>query len=77
MSWWRIGRNKQAEATGTTTLPPCPHMALLPHWDRVEDMGRDELATSFRCESCHTQFAPAEAAALRAAEVERLHRLME
>lgn len=30
----------------------CPHTALTPRWDRPEDMGKEDLASSFRCDTC-------------------------
>ena len=50
----------------------CPHTALLPHWDSVSDMGHEDRATSFSCDSCGATFSPAEAKSLRASEAERL-----
>lgn len=32
----------------------CHHTVLTPHWDRMEDIGKDELASSYHCESCGT-----------------------
>jgi hypothetical protein len=58
---------------GTTE---CPHSVLIPHWDNVADMGKTERADSFRCDACHREFTPGEAAALRATEGERLRRLV-
>ena len=53
--------------------PPCPHTALIPRWDNVHDMGREDLASGFVCEACHDEFTPAEASALREGSVtERL-----
>ncbi len=54
-----------------------PHVALVPRWDRAEDMGHEDLATAFRCQGCSTDFTPAEAGRLRASEAERLRRIME
>ena len=45
--------------------PPCPHAVLMPRWDSVADMGKDDLATRFVCEACHQEFTPEEARALR------------
>jgi hypothetical protein len=33
----------------------CPHTALAPHWDSLDDMGKNELAT-YTCESCGRTF---------------------
>jgi hypothetical protein len=52
-----LGRDKPQEkaatAQQTTDLdaPECPHTAMTPHWDSLDDMGKDELAT-YNCEAC-------------------------
>ena len=35
----------------------CPHTALTARWDKTEDIGKSDLATSFRCESCGETFS--------------------
>lgn len=35
----------------------CPHTALTARWDRSEDIGKNDLATGFRCESCGEMFS--------------------
>lgn len=50
----------------------CLHTVLLPHWDRIEDMGHADRATSFRCQSCNEQFTPEQAQRLQQTEAERL-----
>ena len=52
----------------------CEHVTLIPKWDRAEDMGRDDRASMFRCESCGQEFTPAEATRLRATEAARVQR---
>jgi hypothetical protein len=42
---------------------PCPHLALVPHWDSVEDMGKRESITSYLCTACGETFARAKAQA--------------
>ena len=67
-----FGSNGKKESVAVET-PPCPHTALVPHWDSVNDMGREELATRFSCEACHEDFTPTEARVLRGGSVtERL-----
>ena len=39
----------------------CPHTALVPRWDSVEDMGREARATAYFCEGCERTFTPEEA----------------
>ena len=44
-----------------TFAPDCPHKALIPRWDSVEDMGKEDRATSYFCEGCERTFTPEEA----------------
>jgi hypothetical protein len=70
-----FGKSKTAEAGGATATveaPLCPHSVLVPRWDSIEDMGREDKATHFLCEACGRSFTPGEAAQLRASEAERL-----
>ncbi len=67
----RRGTSEQAQTT-EVEAPSCPHVALTPKWDNVEDMGKDSKATSFTCTACGESFNPEEAERLRATEAERL-----
>jgi hypothetical protein len=44
---------KKKDAEPLPDLPPCTHRVLVPRWDRVEDMGRDDRVTAYQCETCH------------------------
>jgi hypothetical protein len=57
-----LGNKKESVAL---EAPPCPHAVLLPRWDSVADMGIEDRATAFTCESCHEVFTPEEARALQ------------
>lgn len=35
----------------------CPHKALVPRWDSVDDMGKIDRATGFHCEACGSDFS--------------------
>ena len=50
---------KPEEEAPVTTLE-CPHTALMPRWDSVDDMGKDDKVVSYRCESCGETFSPEE-----------------
>ncbi|HYM15848.1 MAG TPA: hypothetical protein VEZ14_09830 [Dehalococcoidia bacterium] len=79
MSWLkklRRDREEGAPAADAPATPDCPHYVLVPRWDNVADMGKDELATSFRCEACAREFSPSEAQALRDTEAERVRNLV-
>ncbi len=50
----------------------CPHTTMTPRWDSVDDIGKQDRATGFRCEGCGQMFNPEETIMLRAGEAERL-----
>jgi hypothetical protein len=66
------GGNKQAAAVETGPVVECPHSVLVPRWDSVQDMGIEEKATRYMCESCKEIFEPAEAQRLRDTLAERI-----
>jgi hypothetical protein len=66
------GRPETTEQPVALEAPPCPHVALLPHWDSLDDMGHEDKAVYFYCDSCGQQFSPDEARALRDTEAERI-----
>jgi hypothetical protein len=41
--------------------PSCPHTALVPRWDSIQDMGKEDKATSYFCQGCGRSFSPEEA----------------
>lgn len=51
--------------TGVVEAPPCPHTALVPRWDSVDDIGHEDRATHYYCESCGQTFSPNEAEGLK------------
>lgn len=52
--------SEMPEAT-TTESTTCPHTALVPRWDSIEDMGKEDRATSYFCQGCERTFSPEEA----------------
>ena len=62
------GGNKPATVTTTAATPSveCPHAVLVPRWENVQDMGIEDKATRYMCESCKQMFSPQEANDLRA-----------
>jgi hypothetical protein len=71
---------RRSPEAGTAVEPQersCLHGALIPRWDSVEDMGKEERATSYRCDSCGSEFTPHEVHELRAQALERLRDLSE
>jgi hypothetical protein len=75
MKWLRR-RHDGGSATvePTTDAPPCEHLVLIPRWDNVDDIGREDRVAGERCEACGADFTPEEAAHLRATEASRLQR---
>ena len=69
----RLGR-AGTTATAPDGVPPCPHTALTPRWDSVEDMGNEAKVTSYTCQGCNQAFTPTEGRTLLATEAERLRR---
>ncbi len=50
----------------------CPHTTMTPRWDSVDDIGKHDRATGYRCEGCGQMFTPEEESMLRSGEAERL-----
>ncbi len=73
-----LHRTATVQPTSTAVEPaPCMHGALVPRWDNVSDIGQEDKATSYRCDSCYKEFTPEEARVLRAIGIERLRNLGE
>jgi hypothetical protein len=49
-----FGRSEKPEEADSTP-ENCPHTALVPHWDRPEDMG-DKTRAMYRCDACGATF---------------------
>ena len=65
---------QRGEQPSTLDVPPCPHTTLVPRWDSVADMGKEDKVTSYTCEGCAQSFTGAEGRALRQTEAERVQR---
>ena len=77
MDWMKFGRKKESTTAKTVVdSASCLHAALAPRWDRAEDIGHDDRASSFRCDACQTIFTADEVAVLREREAERLRELL-
>jgi len=63
---------KKQEVVAEAIQVECPHSVLVARWDSVQDMGIEEKATRFMCESCKEMFEPAEAQRLRDTLSERI-----
>ena len=71
-----LGRKKSA-ATVVVEALPCQHTVLVPRWDAPADIGIEDRAISYTCESCGDQFTPAETRELRESLAERLREAAE
>ena len=47
----RLFRRGESQPTALAEVE-CPHTALTPRWDALEDIGKEDRATAFKCESC-------------------------
>jgi hypothetical protein len=64
--------SKGKEAEASTAVIDCPHAVLVPRWESVQDMGREDKITRYMCEACHEEFAPDVAMKLRDTINERM-----
>ena len=60
-----FGGGKKQQAAVAEIAVDCPHSVLVARWDSVADMGHDDKATRFMCETCHEEFTPEQAKELR------------
>jgi hypothetical protein len=73
-----FGGKKQQQPTAVAEpLVECPHAVLVPRWDSVQDMGHEDKATRYMCESCREVFTPEQAAQLRDSIAERMTAALE
>jgi len=74
MSWLKKLRGSREGATPTALeeAPTCPHATLIPRWETADEIGKEELASGFRCDACGEEFTPDQAAFLRATEAARI-----
>ena len=68
---FRREETRAAEAPAVE-VPPCPHVALIPHWDSAADMGKPDKASRYTCESCGAAFSREEGERLLAQETARI-----
>jgi hypothetical protein len=65
------GKSKGTEAT-PVVVGECIHAVLVPRWENVQDMGKEDKITRYMCEACHQEFAPDVAQHLRDTINERM-----
>jgi hypothetical protein len=65
-----FGRSSETETAPARPIEEvqaeCPHSTVTGRWDSVEDMGHEDRATKFVCESCQAEFTIEEMRDLRA-----------
>ncbi len=61
------GKKSTATVVERSSTADCVHGVRIPHWDSVADMGHDDRASYFVCESCGSRFTPEESAAIHVA----------
>ncbi|MDA0365706.1 MAG: hypothetical protein O2843_07555 [Chloroflexi bacterium] len=74
MSWLSKIMGRKAAKAAPPIAVQSPHVTLVPRWDSAEDMGHEDRASSYKCDSCASTFTPVEARELRRTEAERLAR---
>ena len=67
-----FGGGKKQQSAVAEIAVDCPHSVLVARWDSVQDMGHEDKATRFMCETCHEMFSPEEARQLRDTMAERV-----
>jgi len=73
MKWLRKRHHDETtKAADVGATPVCEHIMLIPKWDSVDSMGRDDEISSFRCDACGAEFTAEEGARLRATEAARV-----
>jgi len=48
----RLFGRRETPAEVVAAEPECPHTALAPHWESVEDIGHSDRVSSYRCDAC-------------------------
>jgi hypothetical protein len=67
-----FGGGKKEQAAVAEIVVECPHSVLVARWDSVADMGHEDKATRYMCETCHEEFTPEVARQLRDTMAERV-----
>lgn len=71
MRFWKR-RTQEASVVEQVEARECPHVTLVPRWGSAADIGIEDRASAYLCDSCKRTFEPQEARALRSSEAERL-----
>lgn len=75
MRFFRRGEDESSSAqVADTASETCEHVLLVPHWDSPENMGIEDKASSYRCNTCEESFTREEEEVLRRTEADRIRR---
>lgn len=67
-----FGRTENQAADEPPSQKSCHHLSAVPHWDNPDDMGIEERASSYTCQSCMLSLDPEQYDLARTAEMDRL-----
>ena len=70
-----FGKNEE-KPTEEQPQVVCLHTVLLPRWDNIDDMGKQDLISGYTCQSCGETFTAAEGRALQNKEADRIQELI-
>ena len=76
MSWFKHHSTNPSSAAVADHISSCPHVALVPRWDRLEDMGHEGRVSWLQCQACGARLTAIEAAK-RLTEADCLHAALE
>ena len=74
MRFFRRGGDSGSTGMAEDVSETCEHVLLVPHWDSPENMGIEDKASSYRCNSCDEEFSREEEEILRRTETDRIRR---
>ncbi len=75
MRFFRRGEEQSSSAQVAEAAPEtCECVLLVPHWDDPANMGVEEKASSYRCNTCGESFTREEEEVLRGTEADRIRR---
>lgn len=66
------GKKQQEESVAVADNADCQHTVLVARWENVQDMGHEDKASRYMCETCHEMFSPDQARELQDAAAKRL-----
>lgn len=74
MRFLRRGETESVEQAAPDGSEICECVLLVPHWDDPANMGIEEKASSYRCNTCNESFTREEEEILRGTEADRIRR---